>query len=94
MNNDLPSCKCLLFPGTGLFCRSSGNSPLGVPFPVFYFHDNSRKGKIMHEYEVHVWINGQCLHVTITAPTTTQARRIAEAQYPAARMISVLRQIN
>ena len=47
----------------------------------------------MHEYEVHVWINGQCLHVTITAPKTTQARRIAEAQYPAARMISVLRQI-
>lgn len=47
----------------------------------------------MHDYEVHVWINGHCLHVTISAPTPTQARHIAEAQYPAARSISVLRQI-
>ena len=48
----------------------------------------------MHDYEVHVWINGRCLHLTIEANTTTQARQIAEAQYPAARMISVIRQIN
>ncbi len=48
----------------------------------------------MHTYEVHVWVNSHCLHVTITANTPTQARQIAEAQYPAAKMISVLRQIN
>lgn len=48
----------------------------------------------MHEYEVHVWINSQCLKLTISANTPTQARQIAEAQYPGARMINVLRQIN
>lgn len=47
----------------------------------------------MHDYEVHVWVNGRCLHVTITANTTTEARHIAEAQYSDARMVSVIRQI-
>ena len=47
----------------------------------------------MHDYEVHVWINSQCLKLTIQAPTTTQAKHIAEAQYPAAKLITVLRQI-
>jgi hypothetical protein len=47
----------------------------------------------MHDYEVHVWINSQCLKLTISANTTTQARQIATAQYPGAKMINVLRQI-
>jgi hypothetical protein len=48
----------------------------------------------MHQYEVHVWVNGQCLKLTITANTTAQAKQLATAQYPAARMINVLRQIS
>ena len=48
----------------------------------------------MHTYEVHVWINGQCIKTTIAANTPTQARLAAEAQYPAARMINVIRQIS
>jgi hypothetical protein len=48
----------------------------------------------MHQYEVHVWVNGQCLKLTITANTTTQAKQLAAAQYPAARMINVLCQIS
>lgn len=47
----------------------------------------------MHEYEVHVHINAQCLKLTISANTPTQARQIAEAQYPNARFITVPRQI-
>lgn len=48
----------------------------------------------MNQYEVHVWVNGLCLKLTITANTATQARQIAAAQYPAARMINVLRKIS
>ena len=48
----------------------------------------------MHKYEVHVWVNARCLHVTIEANSPTQARQIAEAQYSTATMISVLRQIS
>ena len=56
---------------------------------------STKKGKrIMHKYEVHVWVNARCLHVTIEANTPTQARQIAEAQYSTATMISVLRQIS
>ena len=48
----------------------------------------------MHEYEASVLINGISLKVTVSANTTTQARQILEAQYPAARMINVHRQIS
>ena len=48
----------------------------------------------MHEFEVHVWVNSQCLKMTISANTTTQARQAAEAQYPAAQTVIVLRQIS
>lgn len=47
----------------------------------------------MHDYEVHVWVNGRCLHVIITANSTADAHHIAEAQYSGARLVSVIRQI-
>ncbi|MBR2872305.1 MAG: hypothetical protein IKB99_02305 [Lentisphaeria bacterium] len=54
-----------------------------------------KKGeKGMHEYEASVLINGISLKVTVSANTPTQARQILEAQYPAARMINVHRQIS
>ena len=40
----------------------------------------------MHNYEVHVLINGISIKVTIAANTTTQARQIAKEQYPDARI--------
>lgn len=65
----------------------------GTGNPPEHSKNRSKREVKMHEYEVHVHINAQCLKLTISANTPTQARQIAEAQYPNARFITVPRQI-
>ncbi|MBR2439545.1 MAG: hypothetical protein IKB25_05075 [Lentisphaeria bacterium] len=48
----------------------------------------------MHDYEVHVLVNGILLKVKISATSPSQARQIAKAQYCDAKMINVIRRLD
>ena len=48
----------------------------------------------MHQYEVHLWVNSQFLRINVSGYTRAEAYKVAKAQFPAARNISIVRQID
>ena len=48
----------------------------------------------MHQYECHVWIGSQFLRVNVSGYTRAEAYQVAKAQFPAARSVSVIRQLD